>query len=152
MPLRFDLAATWLEQETAGFIIGQNAYRDDDVRDTNPNPEAFRNASAVRLTGALQPQTSLPGQLDLRPYLRTSRMEFLQHFLLGQPLERNGQESAGVMSSFAWDTGTRTSLDHRPRPRVGRFVPARGAGCADHATAHRPPMPSGPPASITITA
>jgi outer membrane receptor protein involved in Fe transport len=30
-------------------------------------------------------------------------MEFLQHFLLGKPLERNGQESAGVMASLAWD-------------------------------------------------
>ena len=109
-PLRFDLAATWLEQETAGFIIGQGAYRDEDVRESNPNPEAFRNASAVRLTGVVQPVTSLPGQLDLRPYLRTSRMEFLQHFLLGQPLERNGQESAGVMSSFTWNTGPRTTL------------------------------------------
>jgi outer membrane receptor protein involved in Fe transport len=37
-------------------------------------------------------------------------MEFLQHFLLGQPLERNGQESAGVMSSFTWNTGSRTTL------------------------------------------
>ncbi len=110
MPLRFDLAATWLDQETAGFIIGQNSYRDDAVRETNPNPEAFRKASAVRLTGNVQPQTSLPGQLELRPYLRTSRMEFLQHFLLGQPLESNGQESAGVISSFAWDMGNRTSL------------------------------------------
>ena len=64
----------------------------------------------MRLTGWLQPQTALPGQLELRPYLRTSRMEFLQHFLLGQPLERNGQESAGVMSSFSLGMGDRTSL------------------------------------------
>ena len=30
-------------------------------------------------------------------------MEFLQHFLLGKPLERNGQESAGLMTSLIWD-------------------------------------------------
>jgi len=30
-------------------------------------------------------------------------MEFLQHFLLGKPLERNGQESAGLMASLTWD-------------------------------------------------
>jgi len=110
IPSRFDLAATKLEQETAGFILGQNAYRDPELSEQNLNPEAYRNAHAVRVTGLVQPQTSLPGQLELRPYLRTSRMDFLQHFLLGQPVERNGQESAGVMTSFDWDFGERTSL------------------------------------------
>ncbi len=107
IPSRFDLAATKLEQETAGFILGKNAYRDPDLSQQNLNPEAYRDANAVRLTGLVQPQTSLPGQLELRPYLRTSRMDFLQHFLLGQPVERNGQESAGVMTSFDWDLGDR---------------------------------------------
>lgn len=110
IPSRFDLAATKLEQETAGFILGKNAYRDPDLSQQNLNPEAYRNANAVRLTGLVQPQTSLPGQLELRPYLRTSRMDFLQHFLLGQPVERNGQESAGVMTSFDWDLGRRVGL------------------------------------------
>jgi iron complex outermembrane receptor protein len=110
MPSRFDLAATRLDQETAGFITGKNAYRDPDLSKANPNPEAFRDAHAVRLTGLLQPQTSLPGTLELRPYLRTSRMEFLQHFLLGQPLERNGQESAGLMTSANWNLGERVAL------------------------------------------
>jgi iron complex outermembrane recepter protein len=110
MPSRFDLAATTLDQETAGFITGRNAYRDPALSESNPNPEAFRDAHALRLTALLQPQTALPGALDLRPYLRTSRMEFLQHFLLGQPLERNGQESAGLMTSVDWNLGQRTSL------------------------------------------
>ena len=51
-----------------------------------------------------------PGTLQLRPYLRSSRMEFLQHFLLGQPLERNGQDSAGLISSVDWDLHERLSL------------------------------------------
>ncbi len=110
IPSRFDLAATRLEQETAGFILGKNAYRDPDLSQQNLNPEAYRNANSVRITGLVQPQTSLPGQLELRPYLRTSRMDFLQHFLLGQPVERNGQESAGVMTSFDWDLGRRVGL------------------------------------------
>jgi iron complex outermembrane recepter protein len=110
IPSRFDLAATKLEQETAGFILGRNAYRDPDLSQQNLNPEAYRNANAVRVTGLVRPQTSLPGQLELRPYLRTSRMDFLQHFLLGQPVERNGQESAGVMTSFDWELGDRIGL------------------------------------------
>ncbi|MDH4165378.1 MAG: TonB-dependent receptor [Gammaproteobacteria bacterium] len=110
IPSRFDLAATKLEQETAGFILGKNAYRDPELSEQNLNPEAYRNAQAVRITGLVQPQTSLRGRIELRPYFRTSRMDFLQHFLLGQPVERNGQDSAGVMSSFDWDLGDRVSL------------------------------------------
>jgi outer membrane receptor protein involved in Fe transport len=110
MPSRYDLAAAKLEQETAGFVLGKNAYRDEALSETNDNPEAYRNAQAVRLTGLLQPETSLPGEIELRPYLRTSRMDFLQHFLLGQPVERNGQESAGLMTSIDWNVGERLSL------------------------------------------
>ena len=41
----------------------------------------------------------------MRAYLRSSRMDFLQHFLLGQPVEDNGQDSGGVMLSTARDFG-----------------------------------------------
>ena len=97
------LAATSLDQQTAGFITGQGAYRSDQLSRQNLNPEAYREATAVRLTGLLQPEIAGEARLELRPYLRTSRMEFLQHFLLGKPLERNGQESAGLMTSLTWD-------------------------------------------------
>lgn len=102
-PARADLAATTLAQETAGFILGAGAYRDEAASRQNLNPEAYRDVHAVRLTGLLQPTMPGSARLELRPYLRTSRMEFLQHFLLGKPLERNGQESAGLMTSLAWD-------------------------------------------------
>lgn len=107
---RFDLAATDLDQETAGFVLGQDAYRDEALRKTNANPEAYRDAHAVRLTGLLRPQTGLPGRLELRPYARTSRMDFLQHFLLGQPVERNGQESLGLVTTVDWDVPERFDL------------------------------------------
>ena len=34
------------------------------------------------------------------PYARHSRMDFLQHFLIGKPLEENGQESLGVLTAL----------------------------------------------------
>jgi outer membrane receptor protein involved in Fe transport len=108
-PLRFDLAATDLEQQTAGFVTGKNAYEDEHLAQGNPNPEAYRNAHAVRLTGLIEPQVPVAATLELRPYLRTSRMDFLQHFLLGEPLERNGQESGGLMSTLAWNLADRGS-------------------------------------------
>ena len=101
-PWRVDLAATDLDQQTAGFIVGQDAYRDERLAASNPNPEAYRAARALRLTGSFTPTVPLAATLELRPYLRHSRMDFLQHFLLGKPLERNGQDSAGLLSALRW--------------------------------------------------
>jgi iron complex outermembrane recepter protein len=102
-PARIDFAATTLDQDTAGFITGKDAYRDDRASRANANPEAYREAHALRLTGLIERPGAAGGRLELRPYLRSSRMEFLQHFLLGKPLERNGQESVGLMSTLVWD-------------------------------------------------
>jgi iron complex outermembrane recepter protein len=95
-----DLAATNLEQQTAGFIQGFNAYRDANIARSNPNPEAYRDAYAVRLIGHYERPLSERVQLAVRPYARHSRMDFIQHFLIGKPFEENGQESGGVLTSF----------------------------------------------------
>jgi iron complex outermembrane receptor protein len=107
-PLRVDLSATVLAQDTAGYVPGKDAYRDASLREENLNPEAYRDADAVRITGLVEPAIAgLDATVQLRPYLRSSRMEFLQHFLLGQPVERNGQQSAGLLSSLTWDSDPR---------------------------------------------
>lgn len=85
-----------LKQDTAGFLVGFEAYRDPDRRTDNDNPEAFRNASAARLISRLSWLDDEGGEARLTGFLRRSRMEFLQHFLPGKPLERNGQVSAGL--------------------------------------------------------
>jgi iron complex outermembrane receptor protein len=101
--------ATDLDQETAGFIVGEDAYRDPAVNRSNPNPEAFRKASSQRLYGIWT--KSRPGYaLDLRPFLRHSDMEFLQHFLPGQPLEENGHVSAGVMAAITFGGSRHSSV------------------------------------------
>jgi outer membrane receptor protein involved in Fe transport len=110
MPLRVDLAGTILDQQTAGFITGEGAYRDEALSRSNSNPEAYRKAHALRLTGLLTPASESAMRLEFRPYLRSSRMEFLQHFLLGKPVEENGQESLGLMTSFAWDRAADWSI------------------------------------------
>ena len=92
-----------LNQETAGFIIGQDAYKDPALNTSNPNPEAFRNADSQRLY-AIWTRTYDGVDVDVRPYLRHSRMRFLQHFLPGQPLEENGHVSGGAIVSFTFDT------------------------------------------------
>ena len=99
--LKLSLAGSNLDQETAGFIIGEDAYRDPAVARSNPDPEAYRNATSLRFAA----QYSGPGGGEMRAYLRSSRMDFLQHFLLGQPIEKNGQDSGGVMLSVTRDAG-----------------------------------------------
>ncbi|MDJ0938237.1 MAG: TonB-dependent receptor [Woeseiaceae bacterium] len=93
------LSFTDLDQETAGFIFGEDAYRDPDLNRENLNPEAFREAQSQRLYGIWR--ADIDGAIaDVRPYLRHSNMTFLQHFLPGQPLEENGHVSAGVIASL----------------------------------------------------
>ena len=93
--LTLRVAATNLDQETAGFIIGEDSYRDPAIARSNPNPEAYRDARSLRLTAHYAGSTGF----EWRGYLRSSRMDFLQHFLLGQPVEDNGQDSAGLLLS-----------------------------------------------------
>ena len=100
-------SATDLDQETAGFILGEDAYKDPDVNRSNPNPEAFRKAESQRLYGIWNTSTER-FDVDVRPFMRRSDMEFLQHFLPGQPLEENGHVSAGALATLALDGN-----DHR---------------------------------------
>jgi outer membrane receptor protein involved in Fe transport len=94
--LRLRAAGTVLNQETAGFVRGLDAWRDPLLRRSNPNPEAFRDAWSTRLSGEASWQHCDGCSTELRLALRRSEMQFLQHFLLGKPLERNGQDSVGV--------------------------------------------------------
>ena len=88
------VSATLLNQETGGFVRGFEAY-DSAARDSNPNPEAYRDAWSVRIVSVWQRENG--GRVvTLTPYLRRSSMAFLQHFLPGQPLEKNAQTSAGL--------------------------------------------------------
>jgi iron complex outermembrane receptor protein len=92
-----------LDQETAGFIVGQDSYKDPSLNRQNPNPEAFRDADSQRASL----RWTRPGQkfdFDIRPYLRRSDMTFQQHFLPGQPVEENGQVSLGVLSNARLET------------------------------------------------
>jgi outer membrane receptor protein involved in Fe transport len=96
--LELGFSGTVLDQETAGFIIGRDSYRDPELRRVNPNPESYRKANSQRLSARWLPDPghALEG-LDLRLFLRRSDMDFLQHFLVGQPREENGQLSGGML-------------------------------------------------------
>ncbi len=89
------LSMTSLNQETGGYVRGLDAYKDDALRFSNPNPEAFRDARSIRYASHWR-----SGDLLLAPFVRQSSMDFLMHFLPGQPLEQNAQRSGGVLLNW----------------------------------------------------
>lgn len=89
------LSLTSLNQETGGYVRGLDAYKDDSLRITNPNPEAFRDARSLRYASHWRRDDLL-----IAPYIRKSSMDFLMHFLPGQPLEQNAQSSGGVLLNW----------------------------------------------------
>ena len=99
------LAEANLNQETAGYIQGHDAYKDDTLRTTNPNPEAYRDTKAFRLHSRLEKDAG-QAHYVVTPYARYTAMNFLQHYLPGQPIEDNGQKSLGVQTSGYWPNWT----------------------------------------------
>ena len=110
---RTHLTAVNLNQETAGYIKGYESYKDSAVWKTNPNPEAYRDASAVRLSSRISgaaPLAGFDGKWQVTPYLRRSSMTFLQHYLPGQAQEKNGQTSAGLQTSYQFDRNAKSKV------------------------------------------
>jgi outer membrane receptor protein involved in Fe transport len=102
-----------LNQETAGYIKVFNSYKDRSARNKNPNPEAFRDASALRLSSRISGEIARDGKDDIwhiTPYVRKSSMTFLQHYLPGQAQEKNGQTSTGVQSAYQFYPGDKTKI------------------------------------------
>lgn len=93
------VSATLLNQETGGFVRGFRAY-DSSARTSNPNPEAYRDAWSTRAASVWRRTLANGSAVTVTPYARRSSMAFLQHFLPGQPLEKNAQSSGGVALRF----------------------------------------------------
>lgn len=94
------LSVTNLNQETAGFITGFQAYKDKELKQFNPNPEAYRDSKSARAYSKMSFELSNSATLQIKPFVRWTDMQFLQHFLPWQPVEENGQRGFGVQTEF----------------------------------------------------
>ena len=110
------VSATKLEQETGGYVNGFEVYKNNELRFSNPNPEAYRNASSFRVMTLLQ-HSDRDDWWSFTPYFRSSSMTFLQHFLPGKPLEENSQQSGGLVvnktgafGEFRWNLNGQVEL------------------------------------------
>lgn len=101
-----NISFTNLDQETAGFITGLNAFKNRDTTKTNPNPEAYRKAQSFRYWSRFSRQISDEVRWQITPYFRALDMEFLMHFLPGQPQEENSQTSIGLQNGFYFGEGS----------------------------------------------
>lgn len=97
------LAYQNLDQETAGYITGDEAYKDLSLVKSNPDPEAYRKASSARAHTRFARRLDGAAELHLTPYARHAEMEFLMHFLPGQPVERNSHDSVGLLATVYGD-------------------------------------------------
>mgnify|MGYP003384716146 CR=1 FL=1 len=94
------VAATNLKQQTAGFIKGDDAYKDNVLKRHNPNPEAFRDSQSFRAYSQIKYSIDDSASFSITPFVRWSDMAFLQHFLPWQSVEENGQQGFGFQSQY----------------------------------------------------
>ncbi len=138
---RILFSATNLNQETAGFIVGRDAFRDA-RRFRNDNPEAFRDASAYRLQGRLE-WSLAEGTLAWVPYARRDDMRFLQHFILGKPLEENGSRSAGSQWMWRFDGSLRGQVGFDAEFARGELLEVQAAPLIDASPLQNAIRPAG---------
>ena len=89
-----------LNQETAGYVTGHDAYKDPALYKTNPNPEAYRDAWSIRSAVRIERDLSPSETIAVTPYMRTNGMNFLMHFQNGKPIEESGHWSGGMLTSY----------------------------------------------------
>ncbi|WP_078085138.1 TonB-dependent receptor [Microbulbifer mangrovi] len=96
------LSLSNLNQETAGYVTGKDAFKNADRKRENPNPEAFRDSQSARAQVRLEKSLPDGSSLQITPYARYTDMAFLMHFLPGTPLEENGQRGLGLRSAYRY--------------------------------------------------
>jgi len=89
-----------LNQETAGFIQGVDAYKDETLARSNPHPEAFRDGKSARMSVHLNKDVAGGAQLSLIPYVRWTDLSFRRHFVPGKALEDSGHKSIGLLATY----------------------------------------------------
>ncbi len=98
-----------LNQETAGYVVGTDSYKDSVLRKTNPNPEAFRDSQNFRAWTSIGWGND-EWDMVLTPYYRDVEMNFIQHFLPGNPIETTDQTSFGAQFAAYTDLANEATL------------------------------------------
>ncbi len=125
-----------LNQDTAGFLIGPQAYRDRAARRTNDNPNAFRDSRAFRLSTRVDAELSDEVTLSVTPFARFTDQSFILSFFPSQALEENRHWSVGAQSAlyidrpsgvsafvgFDWEYTEGSLSEVQSLPTIGSFT------------------------------
>ncbi|MEO1310307.1 MAG: TonB-dependent receptor [Pseudomonadota bacterium] len=98
-----------LNQETAGFAQGDDAYLDATARRANAFPEAYRDSAGARASSRVEIELG-ETEVVLTPFARWTEMEFLQHFLPSRAIEDTGHWSVGAQSGVYHQASERLEL------------------------------------------
>lgn len=101
---------TNLNQETGGYVEGPEAYKNNALRDSNPNPEAYRDNATFRAWTRVSKELDNNWEVVLTPYFREVNLNFIQHFLPGQPTEDSEHRSLGLQFATYKDFGNESYL------------------------------------------
>ncbi|MDE1173238.1 MAG: TonB-dependent receptor [Parvibaculaceae bacterium] len=93
-----------LNQDTAGYVIGPDAYKNPSLYKSNPSPDAYRKAWAFRSAARYQHNFDARHWLTITPYVRDNAMNFTMQFQPQSPIEKSGHKSIGALSRYYWTT------------------------------------------------
>lgn len=96
------LAVQNLNQETASFIEGVNAYENRTLARSNPTPEAFRDQQLARARVTISREAG-DWRFVATPYARWIDSALLLSFFPSRALELTGQEGGGVQAAAYWN-------------------------------------------------
>jgi iron complex outermembrane recepter protein len=91
-----------LNEETAGYVVGHDAYKNTVLDRGNNDPEAYRDAKATRGAWHVE-RTGDIGITSLTLYARWTTMNFLQHFLPSKALEFDGDWGTGFQATHQFN-------------------------------------------------
>ncbi len=109
---------TNLNQETGGYVVGYKAYKDNQLRKSNPNPESYRDAWSLRFVSEWLRELDSGDELSITPYFRRSRDAVPAALPSGRTARAERPEQRR-RANFAIRHARRARLAHRRRSRMG---------------------------------
>lgn len=124
-----------LDQETAGFVEGPEAFRNAAARAANANPAAFRDVRHALLTHAATLTPNARDTVEITPYALWADTRLRLHFFPSQAIETTEQAALGLQTIYRaprgltqFEFGLDTELAHgtlretQDRPTIGTFT------------------------------
>ncbi len=96
------ISVTHLSQQTAGYLQqGKDAFKNAALTRNNSIPDAYRHTTAINAHSKIS-SVKENYSWAITPYIRWNEMQFLMHYLPGEPTEKNGHQSIGTQAQLQY--------------------------------------------------